>query len=48
MSGVARSPRSRLALVRGLIAVLLAPALVFGALDLHSSDRPHAAFDRVR
>jgi hypothetical protein len=35
----------RLALARGLICALLAPALVLGALDLHSSDRPHAAFD---
>jgi hypothetical protein len=42
---MADPPRSRPALVRGLIA-LLAPALVLGALDLHSSDRPHAAFDR--
>ena len=47
MPGVADPPRRRLALLRGLIAALLAPALVLGALDLHSSDRPHAAFDQA-
>ena len=44
MYGAARS-LCRVARLRSLICALLAPALVLGALDLHSSDRPHAAFD---
>ena len=44
MPGVARQSLRRLAL-RGLIAALLAPALALGALDLHSTELPHAAFD---
>ncbi len=45
MHGAARSSLRRLDLLRGLICALLVPVLGLGALDLHSSDGPHAAFD---
>jgi hypothetical protein len=48
MSAVAGSPRGCTALLRGLITALLLPSLVLAALDLHTSDRPHAAFERSR
>ena len=40
-----RSPARLLALLQGLIVALLAPALVLGTLDLHSSGLAHGAFD---
>jgi hypothetical protein len=40
-----RSPARLLALLHGLVAVLLLPALVLGSLDFHSSGLPHGAFD---
>jgi hypothetical protein len=45
MHGTGPSSLGRLALLYRLVCALLAPALVLGALDLHSSDLPHAAFD---
>jgi hypothetical protein len=39
------SSRILAALLRGVVLVLLAPALVVGSFDLHSSDLPHGAFD---
>jgi hypothetical protein len=46
MHGSERSFSRLETLLRGLVAVvLLAPALVVGSFDLHSSDLPHGAFD---
>jgi hypothetical protein len=45
MHGTQRKSLRRLLLQRAPIAALLAPALVLGALDLHSSASPHAAHD---
>ena len=48
MHGSSRSPRSRtrlLTLLQGLIVALLAPAIILGSFDLHSSDVAHGAFD---
>jgi hypothetical protein len=40
-----RAPERALTLLQGLIVALLAPALLLGSFDLHSSGLPHGAFD---
>ena len=45
MRGLLRSPVRKVALLQGLIVALLAPALILGSFDLHSSNLPHGAFD---